>query len=239
MLHDFRLRQLIDGVMSETVRIPFLQLQVNPRKLVEGKFEPSKVVVGQPTLRLRARKDGTWNLQGLIADPWPGPYIVTPPIQIRNGTVELYPCDESRPLLQSMRRPGQRVHQPCPPNRGLPRFAPRKRLPRMRAVRSTAALRFCETSASRSTPAAMARGASNSRVRPAATASSGCTFRLGRLEDGLRRAKRCSVWTGSVGEPPPEGAGCDERPFQALGAQRRCGRPGGQPAYLQPRESAG
>ena len=52
-------------------------------------------MVGQPTLRLRARRDGTWNLQGLIADPWPGPRIETPPITIRKlGTLELFPCDE-------------------------------------------------------------------------------------------------------------------------------------------------
>ncbi len=93
--HDLRLRQAIDGDLFETLRIPFLQFQVNPRKLAEGKFEPSRIMVGQPTLRLRCRKDGTWNLQGLLADPWPGPWIETPPIQISHGTVELYPCDDS------------------------------------------------------------------------------------------------------------------------------------------------
>ena len=97
VFHDFRLRQPIDGTLFETLRMPFLQLRVNARKLAEGVFEPRDVVVGQPTLRLRARRDGTWNLQGLIADPWPGPWIETPPINIRNGTVELYPCEEPVP----------------------------------------------------------------------------------------------------------------------------------------------
>ncbi len=41
-------------------------------------------------MRLRQRSDGTWNIQGLIADPWPGPAIKKPPpIIIRNGTIEL------------------------------------------------------------------------------------------------------------------------------------------------------
>ena len=54
---------------------------------------PREVVVTHPTLRLCRRQDGTWNLQGLLADPWPGPKLVNPPpITIQNGTVEL--CDE-------------------------------------------------------------------------------------------------------------------------------------------------
>jgi AsmA-like C-terminal region len=94
VFHDVKLRQAIDGSLFETLRLAFLQLKVNPRKLAEGVFEPREVLVGQPTLRLRARRDGTWNLQGLIADPWPGPWIKTPPITIHNGTVELYPCED-------------------------------------------------------------------------------------------------------------------------------------------------
>ena len=49
------------------------------------------MVVSQPTLRLRQRRDGTWNLDGLLADPWPGPWIDTPPITIKNATLELIP----------------------------------------------------------------------------------------------------------------------------------------------------
>ena len=38
-------------------------------------------------------QDGTWNLQGLLADPWPGPTLADPPtIFVQNGTVEL--CDD-------------------------------------------------------------------------------------------------------------------------------------------------
>ena len=95
------------GTIFETLRIAFLQIKVNPRKLVEGEFEPRSIVVGQPTLRLCCRKDGTWNLQGLVADPWPGPWIETPPIVIRNGTLELYPCEQLGPAADSERAPSQ------------------------------------------------------------------------------------------------------------------------------------
>ena len=95
VLHDLKLKQAIDGALFETLRIAYLQIRLNPRKLAEGQLEPRTIVVGTPTLRLCCRQDGTWNLQGLIADPWPGPWIETPPIVIRNGTLELYPCEES------------------------------------------------------------------------------------------------------------------------------------------------
>ncbi len=107
-LHELKLKQPIDGALFETLRIPFLQLQVNPRKLAHGRFASGKIIVGQPTLRLKARNDGTWNLQGLLADPWPGPWIETPPIQIRHGTLELYPCDT----------PQEPVDQPPPATGG-------------------------------------------------------------------------------------------------------------------------
>ena len=64
-------------------------------KLAKGQLEASEIDVSYPTLRLRRRHDGTWNLQGLLADPWPGPWIETPPILIRNATLELIPDEES------------------------------------------------------------------------------------------------------------------------------------------------
>ena len=64
--------------------------------MLKGKFEPREVVIAQPTLRLKQRKDGTWNLQGLLADPWPGPMMKTPPIRIQNGKIELIDGDVTR-----------------------------------------------------------------------------------------------------------------------------------------------
>jgi hypothetical protein len=91
-LHVF---QKIDGAPFASLRIPWLHVRINPRKLVRGDLEVREVVAAQPTLRLRRRRDGTWNLQGMLADPWPGPWLeATPPIIIENGTLELTPDEE-------------------------------------------------------------------------------------------------------------------------------------------------
>ena len=82
--------QRIDRQSFLTARVPWLSVRLDPRQLVHGRFEPREVVVSQPTLRICRRSDGKWNVQGLIADPWPGPTIKNPPpIVIRNGTIEL------------------------------------------------------------------------------------------------------------------------------------------------------
>ena len=86
----FHVFQRIDGLSFLTARIPWLSVKLDPRQVLHGKFVPREVVVSQPTLRVCRRTDGTWNLQGLVANPWPGPTIKNPPpIVIRNGTIEL------------------------------------------------------------------------------------------------------------------------------------------------------
>ncbi|MFO0954751.1 MAG: hypothetical protein U0835_27030, partial [Isosphaeraceae bacterium] len=87
------LRQSIDGRVFEAVRIPWLNLRHNARALLDGRFEPTEVVVAQPTLRLRRRADGSWNLQGLFANPFPVKGMLAPPIALQNGTVELVSDD--------------------------------------------------------------------------------------------------------------------------------------------------
>jgi hypothetical protein len=73
---------------------PWVQISCDPWAVLDGRFELKEVVVAQPRLRLRRRKDGSWNFQGLLANPWPmPPSETTPPIRIENGTVEL--VDES------------------------------------------------------------------------------------------------------------------------------------------------
>ncbi|MDX2035508.1 MAG: AsmA-like C-terminal region-containing protein [Isosphaeraceae bacterium] len=82
-------------------RSPWIHLSFDPWALLENRLEPKLVVVAQPVVRLRRRADGTWNIQGLIADPWPLPPTPnTPPIRIENGTVELLDeaRDDARPL---------------------------------------------------------------------------------------------------------------------------------------------
>ncbi len=86
----FQVLQRINGASFLTARIPWMSVKLDPRQVIHGRFTPREVTVSQPTLRLCQRSDGTWNIQGLIADPWPGPAIKNPPpIVIRNGTIEL------------------------------------------------------------------------------------------------------------------------------------------------------
>lgn len=95
-LTHLQINQTLDGAPFQALRLPWTRIGYNPRAMLKGKFEPREVVVAQPTLRLRQRKDGTWNLQGLLADPWPGPMMKTPPILIQHGTVELIDGDVTR-----------------------------------------------------------------------------------------------------------------------------------------------
>jgi hypothetical protein len=102
-------RQAVDGAAFPTVRVPWLSVRHNARAVLGGRFEPSEVVVAQPTLRLCRRKDGSWNLQGLLASPWPGPVMKTPPVQILNGTVELCEGASGAPATAILRDVAVRV----------------------------------------------------------------------------------------------------------------------------------
>jgi hypothetical protein len=89
-LSHVAVRQALDGHEVVAVRIPWLRVRHDAWALLKRRFVPREVVVAQPKLWLRRRRDGTWNLQGLCADPWPGPPLAgTPPIVIQSGTVEL------------------------------------------------------------------------------------------------------------------------------------------------------
>ncbi len=94
VFRELKMIQKIENAPFEVLRIPWLNVRINTKKLAKGRLEVRDVVVSQPTLRLRRRRDGTWNLDGLLADPWPGPWIETPPITIQNATLELIPDEE-------------------------------------------------------------------------------------------------------------------------------------------------
>ncbi len=85
---NLKLIQRIDGQPFETLAVPYLKISIDAKKLAKGQFEAREIVVSQPSLRLRRRHDGKWNLEGLLANPWPGPKIETPPITVLNGTLE-------------------------------------------------------------------------------------------------------------------------------------------------------
>lgn len=72
------------------LRAPWIHIRHDFAEIWHGRYVPREVIVAQPKLRLWRRKDGSWNLQGLLADPWPGPPRAnTPTILIQSGTVEL------------------------------------------------------------------------------------------------------------------------------------------------------
>ena len=67
-----------------------VQVRFDPWAMFKGRLEPLGVTVIRPAIRLYRRPDGSWNVQGLLADPWPGPAGgPIPPIAIQDGTVEL------------------------------------------------------------------------------------------------------------------------------------------------------
>ncbi|MEJ7638893.1 MAG: hypothetical protein WKF75_13215 [Singulisphaera sp.] len=70
-LSQVAVRQTIDGASFQALRIPWLRIRHDARAMLKGKFEPREVVVSHPTLRLCRRRDGTWNLQGLLAHRGP------------------------------------------------------------------------------------------------------------------------------------------------------------------------
>jgi hypothetical protein len=80
----------LDGKVYTAARIPWLNIKEDVQTVLHGRLEPREVVVAQPTLRVHRRKDGTWNLSDLLADPWPGPRPESyPVVLIQKGTVEL------------------------------------------------------------------------------------------------------------------------------------------------------
>jgi hypothetical protein len=94
-LNNLQIYQRIEDRPFQALRIPWLRIGINPKKLLKGQLDLRQVSVVQPTLRLCHRRDGTLNLQGLLADPWPGPWLdKTPPILIEHGTLEVVPDDE-------------------------------------------------------------------------------------------------------------------------------------------------
>ncbi len=81
------------------VQAKWLQVRFDPWAMAKGRFEAQEISVSKPILRLRREADGSWNLQGLLADPWPGPVDrPTPPITIQDGTVELSEAGAKAPL---------------------------------------------------------------------------------------------------------------------------------------------
>ncbi len=108
-LNNLQIYQRIEDRPFQALRIPWLRIGINPKKMLKGQLDFRQISVVQPTLRLCHRRDGTLNLQGLLADPWPGPWLdKTPPILIENGTLEVVPEEEDPPAAEPPRSPSLR-----------------------------------------------------------------------------------------------------------------------------------
>ncbi len=102
-LENLSIRQPIDGDPFATLRVAWMRVRYDVRAALEGRIEPREIVLAQPTLRLVRRRDGRWNLQGLLADPWPGPPLERlPTVIVRNGTVQLQ-GEDGKPACDLLR----------------------------------------------------------------------------------------------------------------------------------------
>jgi hypothetical protein len=100
-LSHIHLVQTVDGRPFPTAEIGWVKIGVDFRALLmDGKYRPREIEITHPTLSLCRRNDGSWNLQGLLADPWPAPPLETdPPLKIKNGTIRLMDADGGQQVL--------------------------------------------------------------------------------------------------------------------------------------------
>jgi hypothetical protein len=92
--------QRIGGKPFHAGQIGWMNVECNLRALAEGRFQPTEILVSQPVLRLKRRPDGTWNLQGLLAHPWPAPPLeVLPVVKVRGGRLELIDGELDNPAV--------------------------------------------------------------------------------------------------------------------------------------------
>jgi len=98
VLEKLNAQQTLGNSLFSALQISWLNIRVDHRAMLfKGRFIPLNVEVAWPTLQLCRRKDGTWNIEGVLANPWPGPPVKgSPPIFIRNGTVKLVEEDGKR-----------------------------------------------------------------------------------------------------------------------------------------------
>ena len=101
-LRQTTLIQKIDDVDFASVSIPWLQVRSDVRSLFFGKAGTREVFIAQPRLRLRRRKDGSWNLQGLLANPWPKTKLPRPTVTISRGAIELADGGKPEPILSEV-----------------------------------------------------------------------------------------------------------------------------------------
>ena len=117
---ELKMIQRIDGALVANSReLPSLSIRIDAKQAGQGPLsersgrEPADVAACATALTA----PGTWT--GLLADPWPGPWIETPPIMIQNATLELIPDNEPKTssaapeVTEISPTPGTRVDFRC------------------------------------------------------------------------------------------------------------------------------
>ncbi len=94
--------QKIDGKDFLAAKIAWIQIRSDFRSLLWGKPAVREVLVAHPLLRIKRRNDGTWNLQGLLADPFPQTNLPKPVVTISKGTIELDDGPKAGPILRDV-----------------------------------------------------------------------------------------------------------------------------------------
>ncbi|GIW86016.1 MAG: hypothetical protein KatS3mg108_0340 [Isosphaeraceae bacterium] len=94
--------QPIDGRRFPTARLPWIQVKCDLQRLWKGVLEPREITVAQPSLRLVRRADGSWNVQGLLADPWPETAHVRPVVRVTRGLVEIVEDGQSTMIFHDV-----------------------------------------------------------------------------------------------------------------------------------------
>lgn len=107
LVGDVELRQTtvwqkIDGQDFLAAKIAWLQIRSDFKSLLWGKPAIREVIVAHPQLRIKRRKDGSWNLQGLLADPFPQTNLPKPVVTISGGTIELDDGPKPGPILRDV-----------------------------------------------------------------------------------------------------------------------------------------
>ncbi len=99
-INELEIREHRDGTTGPMIgRSKWIQVRFDPWAMMKGRFEARDVTVAKPTIRLARKPDGTWNVQGLLADPFPTTSTgATPPITIQEGTIELVEDGSTAPL---------------------------------------------------------------------------------------------------------------------------------------------
>lgn len=102
-LAQVRVDQGLPTLPHPTLEIGWLQVRCDLWAMLRGERRVRQVIVAQPTLRLARREDGRWNLEGLLADPWPAPPLHSlPKVRIEKGTVYLSTAEGNNGVLRDV-----------------------------------------------------------------------------------------------------------------------------------------